>query len=274
MVRLRQIKIYPIKSVPGIELSAHSVVETGLLWDRHWMLTDGLGNFITQREEPILNTLQVSQINNGFKIKPLKDDRNELILPLGVAQNNGTRPVKIWGSEFQAIRTKTDASEWFSDFLHKKVELVQINPGARMKKNSLWPRAFPLSFTDGYPIHLINLASVEDISKQSGETIHPDQFRANLVVEGLEPYEEDEILTIRLDDLELAAVKKCDRCIMTGIRPERSEIGKEPLKTLSTYRRSGNSVNFGIYLIPKGMHPHSGTEVSIFSKMECQFSKK
>ena len=34
--------------------------------------------------------------------------------------------------------------------------------------------------------------------------------------------------------------------------PEKG-ISKEPLKTLSTFRRSGNEVNFGIYLIPKKM---------------------
>lgn len=46
---------------------------------------------------------------------------------------------------------------------------------------------------------------------------------------------------------------------MTNLKPNTSKFGKEPLRTLSTIRKFGNEVYFGIYAIPrreagKGVH--------------------
>ncbi len=271
MASLKEIRVYPVKSLPGISLSAHFVHETGLLWDRQWMLVDPNGHFITQRQEPRLNTIRVSQSPNGLVFQTSDRVIEDLFLPFQLVQSGKPIPVQVWNSGFSANRSYPEASEWFSRFLNKELELVEVKPGARMKKNNYWPRAFPLNFSDAYPIHLINLASIRDLSKRIGTFIHPDQFRANLVLDELEPYEEDRIRSIRLGDLELVSVKKCERCIMTGLSPGQSEIGKEPLKTLSGYRRQGNSVNFGIYLIPKEINQPEGTKISISDKLGCYF---
>jgi uncharacterized protein YcbX len=47
-------------------------------------------------------------------------------------------------------------------------------------------------------------------------------------------------------------VKRCARCVVTTIDPDTGEAGPEPLRTLSTYRRTGNKVDFGMNLVASG----------------------
>ena len=58
-IRLSEIWIYPIKSLPGIRVSSASVLEKGLEGDRRMMLVDEDNQFITQREQPKMALLQV-----------------------------------------------------------------------------------------------------------------------------------------------------------------------------------------------------------------------
>ncbi len=80
------------------------------------------------------------------------------------------------------------------------------------------------------------------------------RFRPNLVVSGTTPHAEDEWKRIRIGAVEFDIVKPCTRCIFTTVDPQRGErdANGEPLKTLTTYRRSPNGVTFGQNLIPRG----------------------
>ena len=50
--RITEIWIYPIKSLAGIRKQKAVVKQKGLQYDRRWMLVDGEGRFLTQREHP------------------------------------------------------------------------------------------------------------------------------------------------------------------------------------------------------------------------------
>jgi len=75
------------------------------------------------------------------------------------------------------------------------------------------------------------------------------RFRPNLVVAGCEPFAEDGWSLIRIGEMTLRVVKPCSRCKITTVDPYTAEIGVEPLKTLTSYRRQGNQVFFGQNLI-------------------------
>lgn len=46
-------------------------------------------------------------------------------------------------------------------------------------------------------------------------------------------------------------IKPCARCLLTTINPQTGRRdGLEPLRTLAAYRRQGDKVMFGQYLIP------------------------
>ena len=77
-----------------------------------------------------------------------------------------------------------------------------------------------------------------------------NRFRPNLVVINTEPYEEDTWKIIKIGDCELQIVKPCSRCVLTTVDQETGEIsGKEPLRTLASYRKQNGKVLFGQNLI-------------------------
>ena len=68
MLLLSQIYIYPIKSLGGISLQNAKLTDRGLQYDRRWMLTDGNGLLITQREYPRLALLQPEIVEDKIEI--------------------------------------------------------------------------------------------------------------------------------------------------------------------------------------------------------------
>ena len=60
------------------------------------------------------------------------------------------------------------------------------------------------------------------------------------------PIQEDGWKEIAIGDARFALVKPCARCAITTTDQRTGERGKEPLRTLATYRRRGNGVDFGM----------------------------
>jgi hypothetical protein len=52
--RLASIHIYPLKAGRGVDLSESAVEPWGLAGDCRWLVVDGAGRFVSQREEPAL----------------------------------------------------------------------------------------------------------------------------------------------------------------------------------------------------------------------------
>jgi uncharacterized protein YcbX len=75
-----------------------------------------------------------------------------------------------------------------------------------------------------------------------------NRFRPNIVVEGLEAFEEDRVAELTLGSVALRPVKPCTRCAITTTDQESGQrVGDEPLRTLRTYRldRQLKGVAFG-----------------------------
>lgn len=262
--------IYPLKSGPGYAVDETVVVETGFEYDRKWMLVNQQHQFITQREKPILNTLEIKLIPDGFCLYHPKHPDDFAVLSKDFKSDHSIF-VKIWESEFYTEMGDQKVSDWFSELLNEKVILAQLKPRARIKQSNYWPDSFPISFTDGYPVHLINLESVRDLSKRCGEKIHPSQFRPNLMVDGLEAYQEDQLKKVAIGFQTFSVIKKCERCIMSTLPPQSAEFRKNPLKTLSQFRRQENAVSFGIYLIPDAISDTTKQRIHIKDKIKLEF---
>jgi hypothetical protein len=107
-----------------------------------------------------------------------------------------------------------------------------------------------VSFSDGYPFHLIGESSLEDLNERLESSIPMNRFRPNFVVNGSSPFDEDGWSKIRIGATVFHVVKPCERCPIPTIDQETGErTGKEPLRTLSRYRSINNKLLFGQYLI-------------------------
>ena len=94
-----------------------------------------------------------------------------------------------------------------------------------------------------------------------------NRFRPNLVLSGIEAYDEDHIDEIRVGTLSLKLVKRCTRCQITTTDQSTAVVGVEPLPTLAGYRMDHqlNGVAFGMNAIVTagfGNALHRGDTVS------------
>ena len=104
-------------------------------------------------------------------------------------------------------------------------------------------------FTDsrrGY-MSLINLASVRAIETMLGRPVDPLRFRGNVMVDGLDPWAEFDLVGAELaspSGLRLKVTKRIERCAATNVDPVTAERDMEIPKTLM--QRLGH-VDCGIY---------------------------
>lgn len=239
--------IYPIKGCGGISLECAEIDEFGLKGDRQYMVVDQNGQFLSQRKHPKMSLIHTT-IEGGF-INVSYDGMNGLTLEPSMETNDVA--VRIWDDDVTATDMGEAASLWFSEVLGQKVHLVVI--GQHYRRNvhiSDTTYSSKLHFGDSCPILVISQGSLDDLNSRLDAPITIDRFRPNIVVTGAEPYSEDQWSYFRAGDQLFQFGKRCGRCTVTTIDQQTAVSGKEPLKTLSTYRKANGNVYFGSYYLP------------------------
>ena len=252
-MRLTGLYRYPVKSLRGESLLRMQVGPRGPELDRHWMVVNEKGRFLTQRELPRMVLIRPHLFDGGLRLSaPGMPD-------LEAAPGGDAEPleVQVWNDRCRARPVSAEADRWLSDFLGIPCRLVEFAEEEHRKVDPDYAEpGDETAFSDGFPFLLISRASLDDLNRRMGRALPMERFRPNLVVEGCEPYAEDTWKRIRIGDLTFRVVKPCSRCVIPTVNPETGEReGNEPLKTLMTYRKEGNKVFFGQNLI------HDGTGV-------------
>ena len=265
MISVSSLIYYPIKACRGIEVDSSCVSRMGLEHDRLMMVVTPEGEFLTQREFPRL----------ALVTPKLMDDAVELSAPnyesiqVGIQTSGTPWLVDIWKSKgAHAIDQGEEAANWFSDWLGTEVRLVHIADGYKRLVNESYAikEDDHTGFADGYPILLTSEEGLRDLNTHLEFPVPMNRFRPNIVVKGCGPFEEDTWNRIGIGDVELAVVKPCARCVVTTIDKETLEQSKEPLKTLSKYRKHKLGAIFGQNVIPlNGGSLRLGMNVEIFS---------
>lgn len=262
MARIASLFIHPVKSCAGLAPRRVRVVETGLEHDREWMVVDGNGRFVTQREEPRLALVR-PQLGAGTRTLTLSFPGLE---PLRVAVEGQGRPVEVtcWRSRCAAWDAGEDAASWLSAALGRPLRLVRFDPSRPRlsSRERTGEVAAPNLFSDGYPLLVLSQASLDDLNSRLERPLGVERFRPNLLIDGVEPYAEDRIREIDAGPVTLRLVKPCTRCVITTTDQSRgARDGEEPLRTLRAYRldRELRGVVFGMNaIVARG--PAPGTE--------------
>jgi uncharacterized protein YcbX len=242
-IRLTGLNIHPIKSARGIALTESMVDAFGLRYDRRWMVVDESGRFLSQRSHPRL-ALVVPSIDNGT-LRVEAPGMPALKTPLHPKASVATT-VTVWADSCPATWVGERAAEWFSDFLGLPCSLVHMADDVVRPANPAFAApGVRVGFADAFPFLLISEESLADLNRRLADPLPMNRFRPNLVVAGGQPYGEDEWKRIEIGDVRLEVVKPCERCMVTTTDQATGERGKEPLRTLATYRKVGNDVMFG-----------------------------
>lgn len=248
-MKISEIYCYPIKSLAGISLSTATLTDRGLLHDRRWMLVRPDGTFFTQRQFPQMALLQPSFSDSHLIVAHKKQDIPPIHIPFH-PETEDELQVTVWGDTCKAVRVSDAADAWFANVLgipchlvymqdnnHRQIDLKYTTPGK-------W-----VSFADGYPYLILGQASMDLLNEKLDSPISVIRFRPNFVFTGGQPHEEDTWTSIEIGGTHFRGVKPCARCQIPTIDPETAEMGKEPTRTLATYRAANKKILFGMNLM-------------------------
>jgi len=235
MITLTALNIYPVKSCRGIALERAIVTRTGLAHDREWLITRPNGNFVTQREEPRLALITTALTDDALILNSPEAGTLEIAL----AARGAAVQVKCWGTPCAAFDAGDQAAAWLETHLGKPHRLVRFNPEHRRLGSPDWTQGIeaPTQFADEFQFLVISQASLDDLNGRLPKPLPMNRFRPNLVVDGLEPYGEDQLHEIGTGQIGLRVVKPCIRCIITTTDQHTAQRDPaEPIKTLRGYR--------------------------------------
>lgn len=243
---VKEIYIYPIKSLAGISLKSAHAEEMGFENDRRWMLINAENVHVTQREYPIMSQFYPEISEDKIKIT-FEGDIHEFSIDEYLENKIESH---VWDDKSEVFEVSKTSSKWFSDKLGFECRLVKIlKNGDRKHESSRLKETFNVSLADGYPYLLIGTESLDFLNEKLEEKITIKRFRPNIVVSTQNAHEEDAFENFAIGNVQFKNIKPCGRCIMVNNDPQKGIVKKEPLKTLSKYRNVDNSVLFGTNIV-------------------------
>lgn len=262
--RVDELFRYPVKAATGEPLEEAPIAARGIARDRRWMVVEPDGTFLTQRSLPRLALLEPELSSGRLSLSfadPKADrldekrdgDRAKHTIDIpSPPETSEQMEVEIWGDRVSALRAGSAADGWLSERLGLECRLVYMPDSSRraLETDSTGSGAEIVSFVDGYPFLLIGRASLRALNERLETPLPMDRFRPNIVVEGTEPFAEDEWEQIRIGGVSFRVAAECTRCAVTTVDQQTGERGKEPLRTLADFRRTDDGeVVFGQYLV-------------------------
>lgn len=279
---------YPVKSCAGIAHTEVAISQGGLHKDRQWVIVDQHGVFMTQRQYPRMALIRPHLPASGdltlhaegmpVLTVPWLTDTSE---PMQV-------PVRIWRSDTLGFDEGDAASQWLSHYLGLACRLLRVHPEAERLASpehvNAWrtrhkdiapdfPAKHRFGFADGFPLLITSQGSLDELNHRlqaKGDPPVPmNRFRPNIVVSGLDAYEEDYLAGMRIGLLSFAFVKRCGRCPIPNIDPLTAAVGNEPGITLAEHRQFPEGVLFGVNAVVAGAN--AGTRVGVGDLVEPAF---
>lgn len=267
MCVVKSLWVHFIKSCRASSLQEAELDESGARDDRRCMIIDrATGRFVTQRDHPELARV-ICDLNAKALVVTIEGGAHgRLIVPRSAWSGGERIPGTVWGHTETVLDQGREASDFFSDLLHRGVRLVRTPPGYE-RVPSRRPEGVKtgVAFPDGCPIVLTAEESLTALNATvpAGHGPYPmENFRSNIVVTGTEgPWDEDVWREFDIGNVHFYHVKRRTRCRVIGTDQRTGEChGEEPLTTLQCLhgadKGGGKRVPlFGISLI----HASPGT---------------
>ncbi len=258
--QIAQLMIYPVKSCAGVAVQQAVLLETGLQWDRHWMVVDADGLFVSQRECARMALIRPQLEADALLLQA--PGMPKLRVPL---QASGpSLRVQVWDDVVDALDMGPEAAEWVHAFLGVPARrLVRFDPAEQRACSTKWTGGVAAStqFADGYPVLVTTDSAMDELNARLVAQGHPAvgmlRFRPNVVLSGLLPHDEDHLGPLDVWDhgaavAGLQLVKPCARCPIPNIDPATAESHPGVGDALQAYRqdaRVNGAITFGMNAI-------------------------
>ena len=111
-VRIASLHVYPVKSCAGFEVARAEVAETGFDLDRNWVVVDGTGTAVTQRELPRLALVRTAVKAEELVLRA----PGMLALHVGLDRVERETEITVWGDTVKAWDIGALAAQWLGDY--------------------------------------------------------------------------------------------------------------------------------------------------------------
>ncbi|HMQ71615.1 MAG TPA: MOSC N-terminal beta barrel domain-containing protein [Rubrivivax sp.] len=257
-VTLAGLGLHPVKSCAALAPREALVVETGLEFDRAWMVVDEHGEMLTQRRWPRMALVRPTMRRDDVVLRA----PGMLALHLSLDAVEAPTRVRVWDDVVKAYDMGDLAAQWFSDFLGLRCRLARFDPDDKRISDRAWTGEAEgqAAFADAFALLVISSASLAELNRRLAAgglaPVGLERFRPNLVLDGLEAFEEDFVDEIVFDadggPVRIRLVKPCVRCGIPNVDPATGEPGVEPGRTLAAFRADaamGGGITFGMNAI-------------------------
>ncbi|KAG7699479.1 hypothetical protein KL951_001196 [Ogataea haglerorum] len=267
---VKEIRVHPIKSFPGLKVQTWKVTEHGLECDRMYML----GRFDAVQQKWVMVSLRQHASLSRVELR-LEDghfvvgygNRDYFSVPRSVSKDylekmaGNREPAELWNVDFEVVALeKLDLRPFLAAVgLPEHYKLLYAPFGKLVVTNSpqnlaALPNYTPGShekyrvtkFQDYFPILLISDADIRDLNarlaKEHGPEVRttPTNFRPNILIDGPEkPYDTDDWYRFTISGRQWVVTSKCPRCSIPNIDFETGkQRAKQPVsRTLASFRR-------------------------------------
>jgi len=245
MAVIASLHIYPVKSCRGIDLDVATLGRAGLesqgAGDREWMVVEGNGRFLTQREAPRMALIAPALEAGALVLRAPGMEALHLPLELPFGQTASVA-VLVWNHACRAFDEGDRAAQWLSQYLGRMARLARFDPAHKRASNRERTGGTEAlnRFSDGYPMLMVSRASLDDLNnrlQENGrEALPMNRFRPNIVIDGVGPFDEDRFVSLTAGVVVLKPVKPCPRCPIPSIDQDTGMRGPDPLDILARYR--------------------------------------
>jgi uncharacterized protein len=277
--RIASLHVYPVKGARALDVAEAGIAIEGLstqgLGDREWMVVDAANRFISQRSHARLALVGVAVDRRALVLSI--PGQAAVAIPLDAPQV-GARDVVVWHSEVRGFDEGDAAANALSAFLGEPLRLMRFDARTPRLCNPDFAgdSGAHTRYADGYPLLVIGAQSLRDLNDRlaaKGERALPmNRFRPNLVIEGVDAFDEDHIDTLTVAGVVLKVVKPCIRCEVTTIDQSTAIAGDEPLLTLSSYRLHVTplpGIAFGVNAI---VQSGAGATLAVGDEVNAEFA--
>ncbi|XP_059443756.1 molybdenum cofactor sulfurase isoform X3 [Corylus avellana] len=266
---LNSITIYPIKSCAGFSTESWPLSNTGLRYDREWILKSLTGEILTQKKVPEMCLIGTSiDLHQGILFVESPRCKERLQISLESESYNGSgEEICIRGQRYEGQGYNNEVNSWFSHALGQPCCLLRCSMSTSYYLNKSGSVGMcrdgqsRLNFSNEAQFLLISKESVSDLNNRISSNakkgssgvpveVSPMRFRPNLVISGGEPYAEDGWRNLKIGDNYFTSLGGCNRCQMINLVNKAGQVKKsnEPLATLASYRRVKGQILFGLLL--------------------------
>lgn len=257
---LSELFVHPLKSGAALSVPSAVVSDTGLQFDREWMVVDSSGEFLSQREHPRLALVRSELRHSELVLRA----PGMIALHLRLDAAEGEMQVQVWNDTVPAFDMGALAAQWFSDYLGVRGLRLAAHDSAAER----WADAdhsggaqARTAFSDASPLLVVSQASLDECRRRL-QAAGVDGFdlrrlRPNWVLTGLSaPHEEDHLDTLEVRTAEgpvvLRLTRPCARCSMPDIHPDTAELDPRVGDVLRSYRSLPalqGAVGFGMHAV-------------------------